>query len=76
MRQGVPPTGFAVEVEREATLRIWMQKEWRRQPKTTEKALTTGAMLRTLLANSDTPITTLRACLDAGRVRHTFRFIS
>jgi hypothetical protein len=33
------------------------------------------ALLKALLAPSGTPITTLRACLDAGQVRHTFRFI-
>jgi len=37
-----PPTGFAIEVVREATRRLGMRVEWKRIADTTEKALTSG----------------------------------
>jgi signal transduction histidine kinase len=42
MRTGAPPTGFAVEVVREATRRLGMQVEWKRYTGTTDKSLTSG----------------------------------
>ncbi|MFN0102472.1 MAG: ATP-binding protein [Bryobacteraceae bacterium] len=42
MPNAAPPTGFAVEVVREATRRLGMRVEWIRLSGTTEKALTTG----------------------------------
>lgn len=42
MPPGAPPTGFAVEVVREATRRLGMRVEWKRYSDTTDKALITG----------------------------------
>lgn len=42
MPKGAPPTGFAVEVVREAARRLGLPIEWKRYSESTDKALTSG----------------------------------